>query len=154
MHIVHKYKDTNAQLGAVIGIFFDREKGGNADNPFLEELWENNGKLSLGSFLSTLRWDKYWQYEGSLTTPPCSEGIKWTVIEHVQPISDKQLQRFKDLWAGDSQFAKGKGNNRNTLDVKGRPVYYYSRAAQADSDGLMAYSIAGFAIASLALIAF
>ena len=41
LHIVHKYKDTEGCLacgdfGAVIGIMFDRQKGGNYHNFFLE----------------------------------------------------------------------------------------------------------------------
>ena len=38
MQIVHQYKGTNGQLGANIAIFFDREKGGNSDNPFINSL--------------------------------------------------------------------------------------------------------------------
>ena len=29
LHIVHKYKNTDGDLGAVIAVFFDREVGGN-----------------------------------------------------------------------------------------------------------------------------
>ena len=36
MHIVHTYKGTEGQLGAVIGIFFDQAAGGTQDNPLLE----------------------------------------------------------------------------------------------------------------------
>ena len=38
MHIVHQYKGTNGQLGAVIGVFFDRGDGGEWDNPFIKSL--------------------------------------------------------------------------------------------------------------------
>ena len=38
VHLVHQYKGTNGQLGAVIGIFFDREAGGNFDNPWISSL--------------------------------------------------------------------------------------------------------------------
>jgi carbonic anhydrase len=73
----------------VIGIFFDREKGGNYSNPFLDSL--NFGKtvadtatpvknVNLASLLSGADFSRYWSYKGSLTTPPCTEGIKWSVI--------------------------------------------------------------------------
>ena len=57
---------------------------------------------------------RYWSYDGSFTTPPCAEGIKWSIIKSVQPISDNQLKRFKIMLADDQDFADGKGNNRAT----------------------------------------
>ena len=40
MHIVHKYKGTAGQLGAIIAIFFDRgdSEVGESNNPFIESL--------------------------------------------------------------------------------------------------------------------
>ena len=97
MHIVHYYKDQPGALGAVIGIFFDREAGGNYENTFLSSLKFGETSLeapievenlNLANLLASVDFGKYWSYRGSLTTPPCTEGIKWTVVEQVQPISD------------------------------------------------------------------
>ena len=72
VHFVHKYADTEASLGGVIGVFFDREAG-NYDNDFLTALWEDDDvvDIKVASFLSNVDMSEYWNYPGSLTTPPC-----------------------------------------------------------------------------------
>jgi carbonic anhydrase len=34
----------------------------------------------------------FWTYKGSLTSPPCTEGIRWFVARNVMYISAKQMQ--------------------------------------------------------------
>jgi len=62
--------------------------------------------------LNNIDFSKYYYYEGSLTTPPCSEGVNWFVVDEVQPISDAQFEQFSDRWADNDHFADGNGNNR------------------------------------------
>lgn len=40
----------------------------------------------------------YWTYMGSLTTPPCTEGVRWFVLEQELTISRRQLQAFAALY--------------------------------------------------------
>lgn len=35
---------------------------------------------------------KFWSYEGSLTTPPCSEGLRWFVSQQPLYVDDDTLQ--------------------------------------------------------------
>lgn len=38
----------------------------------------------------------YWTYTGSLTTPPCTEGVRWFVMQ--QPVTLSQTQLMKYTW--------------------------------------------------------
>ena len=71
---------------------FDRIKGGTEENFLIEQLMpiftvaatkaEALAKpVFSASFLKSLDMDEFWSYDGSLTTPPCTEGIKWSVLK-------------------------------------------------------------------------
>ncbi|MFI9402911.1 carbonic anhydrase [Nocardia sp. NPDC052316] len=53
------------------------------------------------------------RYQGSLTTPPCSEGVSWTVLEHPVPVATAGVDRFRTLFPH---------SNRPTQPLNGRPV--------------------------------
>lgn len=42
----------------------------------------------------------YYRYNGSLTTPPCSEGVRWLVLKSHPEISANQIQAFKAPFHG------------------------------------------------------
>ncbi|XVF75742.1 hypothetical protein PTKIN_Ptkin13bG0211500 [Pterospermum kingtungense] len=63
---------------------------------------------------------KYYRYIGSLTSPPCTEGIVWTVFEQVKQASTEQIQALKD---GLAEWFKE--NSRPTQSLCGRPVLFY-----------------------------
>ena len=139
MHIVHA--DANGSL-AVLGIFFDRVKGGDANNAMIEDLKEKDG-VPLKDVLDAMNTDSYWSYPGSLTTPPCTEGVKWTVLTEVQPISAAQLEWFKEFWTwGDDD----QGNNRVPQPLNARTLYI------AGDSGAAWLGAAGAAIVALAAV--
>lgn len=89
---------------AITAWFFDNEV--DAENDFVKSFLlgygdrfneDVNTKLKIDMDLITRKspeeWG-FWQYDGSLTTPPCTEGVRWTVIKTVQPIATYQLEKF------------------------------------------------------------
>lgn len=102
MHIVHL--TTEMELGAVFAVFFDENEGGDGENTFLNQLdgLKNQdsitGPLSLKGYLQSLNTEDFWSYDGSLTTPPCTEGVRWSVLKSIQPISRYQLRMFSNVW--------------------------------------------------------
>lgn len=68
-------------------------------------------------------------YDGSLTVPPCSEVVKWIIVNDPQPISAKQLYQFNKKWMGYNSFALGNGNNRATQPLGTRTIHYLGSSA-------------------------
>ena len=89
-------------------------------------------EIALEQMLDVVDMSEYWSYEGSLTTPPCSEGIRWSVIKQVQPISQSQLDNVTRRLAGDSHFAEGKGNNRQVQPLNDRTLYFTGESADTE----------------------
>ena len=52
-------------------------------------------KIELGKLATPAKKPNYITYEGSLTTPPCSEGLLWHVIMQPQTISWRQLVQYR-----------------------------------------------------------
>ena len=59
--------------------------------------------LQLGSILPREATALSYQYKGSLTTPPCSEGILWSVLKTPLRMSESQIAAFRDQFAGSNR---------------------------------------------------
>jgi carbonic anhydrase len=46
---------------------------------------------------------EYWTYPGSLTTPPCSEGVTWLVMNTPVQVSGGQIAAFTSIYASNSR---------------------------------------------------
>jgi carbonic anhydrase len=109
VHLVHQ--NAKKQL-AVVAVLF---KQGEQANPAIAKLWEglsqspnsteteaHETKLHEVSIDANqlLPEDKnYYTLEGSLTTPPCSEGVKWVVLKQPMSISAEQLAQYKKVFS-------------------------------------------------------
>lgn len=101
LHLVHK--DPEGRL-AVVGLLLDRAA---APQPVVQSVWNNlplekgeeqpaPGPLDLTRLLPD---DKaYYTYMGSLTTPPCSEGVLWMVMRQPVAVSQAQIDIFARLY--------------------------------------------------------
>ncbi|CAD7093290.1 unnamed protein product [Hermetia illucens] len=140
LHIVHrnvKYSESQAlnfQDGLlVLGIFFEVSS---VDNPnlysvtnYLRYIRAENATTtisthcSLGGLLGSLNINKFYTYQGSLTTPPCSETVTWIVFANILNISHRQLNEFRQLIGTDGKIIR---NYRHLQPLNGRPVYVRS----------------------------
>ena len=56
----------------------------------------------------------YYRFNGSLTTPPCSEGVRWFVMKKPVAVSKAQIDAFKTVMGHD--------NNRPLQPVNARTI--------------------------------
>eukprot|EP00241_Pyramimonas_parkeae_P006017 CAMPEP_0114244366 /NCGR_PEP_ID=MMETSP0058-20121206/11296_1 /TAXON_ID=36894 /ORGANISM="Pyramimonas parkeae, CCMP726" /LENGTH=400 /DNA_ID=CAMNT_0001357291 /DNA_START=10 /DNA_END=1212 /DNA_ORIENTATION=+ len=116
---------------AVIGVFLEAT-GDSEDNAFLAQFWNHfdNQQHTLNNaidpytefFPKTAHGDmaSYYRFQGSLTTPPCLEGLTWTVFTQPVHISSKQLHQYKGALAHLPRTALALVNNRPTQPLNGR----------------------------------
>lgn len=105
-HLVHRSDDGKLAVVAVL-----LEKGG--ENPFVQTLWNNlplerhmevsppTATIDLNAFLPANR--NYYTYMGSLTTPPCSEGVLWLVLRQPVSVSPEQVSIFSRLYRNNAR---------------------------------------------------
>jgi len=77
--------------------------------------------------------DEFFSYEGSLTTPPCAEGIRWTVLRKALPIDRSLMKLLNSKFKNDRSYARGNGNNREIMPLNGREVFLQSGSAKKAS---------------------
>jgi carbonic anhydrase len=115
-HLVHADKDGNL---AVVSVMFQE----GAANPLLAKLWEKMpnkageknavaGGLNVTQMMPKER--DYYRFNGSLTTPPCSEGVRWFVVKRPANASKAQIEQFSK--------AVGVANNRPIQPANARAV--------------------------------
>ena len=118
MRLVHAEKK-NGNL-AVVGVMFEE---GDDENNVLTKLWktmpEKVGSKSIrpspvqGDGILPVSRD-YYRFNGSLTTPPCSEGVLWSVMKQPITASRKQLKQFSNIMP--------QPTNRPVQPLNSRPV--------------------------------
>jgi carbonic anhydrase len=98
-HLVHADQDGNL---AVVAVMFEEGKENQALSPAWAKMPKKaGGKKALPELVSAeglLPADRgYYRFNGSLTTPPCTEGVWWLVMKQPVSASKDQLKRFAHL---------------------------------------------------------
>lgn len=100
IHLVHERSDGTAVVAVLV-------KSGE-ENPAIQKLWANlpntEGKEEEVASLAINAADllpadrNYYTFDGSLTTPPCSEGVEWFVLKTPIEISAGQIATFAKFY--------------------------------------------------------
>ncbi|EIJ32930.1 carbonic anhydrase [Thiothrix nivea] len=116
-HLVHADKDGNL---AVVAVMF--EEGAEA-NAGLKQFWPQMPKEADNTVALTDKVDvsallpadhDYYRFNGSLTTPPCTEGVTWLVMKQPVVATADQVKIFADIM--------GHPNNRPVQPLDARVV--------------------------------
>lgn len=103
------------------------------DNPYLEAILEHLGPNSVSfkrcevdslplSLLAPCFSRGYYSYVGSLTHPPCTEGVRWIVQPEPLSISCRQM---KILRKTPMLYCELKSNTRPVQELNSREVIFY-----------------------------
>lgn len=65
---------------------------------------------------------RYYSYAGSLTTPPCSQGVRWLVLKDPVTVSDFSVSELHHLVSLFPSYGGYPNNNRPTQPLNGRPI--------------------------------
>lgn len=115
-HLVHKSADGNL---AVVAVLFDRGEENKALKGYWDKLPRESGEtrslpksqINAADMLPANR--AYYTFKGSLTTPPCSENVRWLVLKNPVTVSKDQTVSFRKIYPL---------NNRPVQPLNGRKI--------------------------------
>jgi carbonic anhydrase len=119
-HLVHKNEANQLAVVAVL-----MEPG--AANSLIHQVWtymplDSGDRVSIPPALIDMnallpKDQRYYQFMGSLTTPPCTEGVLWMVMKQPTPISREQIKLFTQIFPNNARPIQAV-NGRSVRDAQ------------------------------------
>lgn len=115
VHFVHK--TAGGKLG-VVGLFMDEQGAASAAlKPVLAAI-HTPGEIAVNLPAILPKKHLYYTYAGSLTTPPCAEGVHWMVLKEHLHVSAAQVKEFKKLFKHNARPAQELNDRAVVVDTK------------------------------------
>lgn len=123
VHLVHQAGDGSL---AVVGVLMEPGDSNDAFDPIWASLpGEEGASVEINSLFDVEKLlpevQTTYRYPGSLTTPPCSEGVQWLLMSAPVEIAQSDIDTFKNLYFF---------NARYTQPINGRTIVLDSSAAE------------------------
>jgi carbonic anhydrase len=120
LHLVHQDAADNF---AVIGLLIMAGKPNAVVEPFWGKWSRGEGEVALDDVIINIGDilppdQSLYVYNGSLTTPPCTEGVQWFMMQHPIEFSQAQIAVYTEILAN---------TNRPVQPLNGRVVYAVER---------------------------
>ncbi|KAH6878184.1 hypothetical protein J4E91_000233 [Alternaria rosae] len=127
IHMVHQGVDDESQL-AVIALMFEISSGDSASmiqslSSSLADIATPGTKTTISSgidftdVVETLKTSDIQQYSGSLTTPPCAEGVTFLIVKDPLPVSVEDFNAIKKIVKFNSRFIQNTLGGMNILEI-------------------------------------
>jgi carbonic anhydrase len=106
VHLVHA--DSDGKL-AVVGVLLEKGKANETVNEIWARMPKTGGKeqeipgVQVDATAFIPHSAAYYTYDGSLTTPPCSEGVTWFVMKSPTDISSEQIDAFAKIFPSNAR---------------------------------------------------
>jgi carbonic anhydrase len=115
MHLVHRAKDGTS---GVVAVFINEGEHNKAFDPIWSNLPDANRpkqdvEITIDASLLLPKDTNYYLYDGSFTTPPCTEQVKWVILANPVNLSKQQIAQFGAIIHD---------NNRPLQPLNGRQV--------------------------------
>jgi carbonic anhydrase len=127
MHFVHRAADGSL---LVVAVFIEEGSKNRKLKRIFRALPEHAGDIVQVSRVrlsdALPREDDSFRYDGSLTTPPFTEGVRWIVLADPIRMSERQIDAFRDLFE--------EGNSRDVQPLNGRVVLSDAEDAFEDEE--------------------
>lgn len=92
LHLVHRHTQSGGLM--VVGVMMKQGRF----NPVIEAVWLASQDEQASTAINLLKMlpknKSYYTYQGSLTTPPCSEGARWVLMRQPIRLSNQQIAFF------------------------------------------------------------